>query len=372
MKFYMPARLSFQEGITPDFTGLLDDSRKTLFVVSETLIQDRPELLDLLPNGTETYSEAGSNPDIADLQAVPIDGSIRQVVGLGGGSKLDAAKILFARALLEDRYSLREIIEEPALLDAAAEKRSEYKLIQLPTTFGSSSEITKWGTVWDWEDKRKYSVSHDLLYADHALVYPSLSLTAPFDVTAYTGLDTLSHAIESFWNVKSNVLSRQFSLKSIEICLETLPLLLKHLDSVDLRKAMAQASVFAGLAFSQTKTAGAHSLSYPLTLHHKIPHGYACSLTLGAMFDLNLKKLPELASVLELFRAKYGKKDSPFNDCFQTFLEDCKVPNRFTAFEVRVEDIPRLVSESFHPDRINNMHHKLSEKDIRRILMSVL
>jgi alcohol dehydrogenase class IV len=165
MKFYMPARLSFHDGITPDFTGLLDNSRKTLFVVSGTLIQDRPELLDLLPEGTETYSEAGSNPDIANLQAVPIDGSIRQVVGLGGGSKLDAAKILFARALLEDRYSLQEIIGEPALLDAAAEKRSEYKLIQLPTTFGSSSEITKWGTVWDWEGKRKYSVSHDLHWA---------------------------------------------------------------------------------------------------------------------------------------------------------------------------------------------------------------
>lgn len=372
MNFYLPTKFAFHKGLHPNFSGMLDPEQNTLFVVSETLMNNRSDLLDYLPANTCTYSNVGSNPDIKALQDVEIPQGTKQVVGLGGGSKLDAAKVLFARSLVSDKYSIKELIQQPSLLDMAKSKRNDFSLIQLPTTFGSSSEITKWGTVWDWEEKKKYSVSHDLLYADHALIYPDLSLTAPFDVTAYTGLDTLSHAIESYWNVNSNVLSKQFSLKSITLCLATLPELLKNLHSRELRYVMAEASVLAGLAFSQTKTAGAHAISYPLTLHHDIPHGYACSLTLGAIFDLNIRKQPDLEEVLEIFRLNYGSSNTPFNECFQAFLISCNVPSTISKFNVTKNDIPRLAKESFHPDRINNMHHKLTLEDIEKILSSVL
>jgi alcohol dehydrogenase len=372
MNFYLPTSISFHKGLDPDFSGILDFEKDILLVVSQTLISKRPELYDLLPEKTITYNDVGSNPDIRALQAVELPPGIRQVIGLGGGSKLDAAKVLFARALMDDTCTISELLQHPERLAEAVPLRHEFRLIQLPTTFGSSAEITKWGTVWDWELKKKHSVSHDLLYADKAMIYPGLSLTAPFDVTAYTGLDTLSHAIESFWNVDSNLLSKQMSLKSIDICISTLPLLLKNLDSIELRHSMAEASVLAGLAFSQTRTAGAHAMSYPLTLHHNIPHGYACSLTLGAIFDLNMQKQPDLEHVLDIFRNKYGDSKASFNDCFQAFLIDCNVPRKISDFKVTKEDIPRLVAESFHPDRINNMQYKLTAKDIENILVSVL
>lgn len=372
MKFYLPTNFAFHKGKDPNFSGKLDPKKNTLFVVSETLMNTRSDLLNYLPANTCTYSNVGSNPDIKALQDVVIPPGTKQIIGLGGGSKLDAAKVLFARSLVSDNYSIKELIQQPSLLNIAKSNRGDFSLILLPTTFGSSSEITKWGTVWDWEEKKKYSVSHDLLYADHALIYPDLSLTAPFDVTAYTGLDTLSHAIESYWNVNSNVLSKQISLKSIELCINTLPQLLKNLGSGELRYSMAQASVLAGLAFSQTKTAGAHAMSYPLTLHHDIPHGYACSLTLGAIFDLNRQMQPDLEDVLAIFRSYYGNPNASFNDCFQAFLKECNVPRKLSDFNVKSIDIRRLVRESFHKDRINNMQHRLSENDIEKILFSVL
>ena len=87
-----------------------------------------------------------------------------------------------------------------------------------------------------------------------------------------------------------------------------------------------KASILAGFAFSQTRTAAAHELSYPLTLYNKIPHGYASSLTLGAIFDYNFSRQPELSQVLKIMRGKYGHSKSSFNDCFQSFLDDCEVP----------------------------------------------
>jgi alcohol dehydrogenase len=243
----------------------------------------------------------------------------------------------------------------------------------VPTTFGSSSEITKWATIWDWEDKKKYSISNELLYPDKALIFPELSLTASRDITAYTALDTLSHAIESIWNIHKNPVTFHHAIEAIEICIKNLPLLLDNLGSLEYRTKIAKASFFAGLAFSQTRTAAAHALSYPLTLYHEIPHGYACSLTLGAIFDFNLLiDSEDLGKVLALFRKYYGNNDSSFSECFSNFLVRCKVPMTLGEFGVSDSDVTRLVDNAFHPDRFKNMIHTLSESQVRAIYNETL
>jgi len=369
---YCPTRLFLKEGNSPEYSPFLNPSEKTFLVISKTLLQRRPEIVTKNTKPLSVFPMIGSNPDLEELQKIKIPHGINQVVGIGGGSKLDAAKAIFARAITRDKYSLKELINTPKLLSSLPQSRNNFNLVLIPTTFGTSSELTKWGTIWDWNEKKKYSISHEMLYADTALVYPELSLTAPRDVTAYTGLDTLSHALESFWNKDGNFVTRNHSLESIRICLETLPKLLKKLDSVKYRTRLAKASILAGLAFSQTRTAAAHSLSYPLTIHHDIPHGYACSLTLGAMFNYNLSKQPELKQVLKIFQNNYGNAKSSFNECFKRFLEDCDVPSRLSDFGVVATDIPRLVRDSFHPDRFNNMSYTLSSKEVGQIFQSVL
>ena len=136
---------------------------------------------------------------------------------------------------------------------------------------------------------------------------------------------------------------------------------------------MVKASLLAGLAYSQTRTAAAHSLSYPLTLFHNIPHGYACSLTLGAMFDYNLSvDEAKLVKILSIFQERYGNKGSSFQECFRNFLQDCDVPSRLSDFGVTAVDIPRLVTNAFQPDRFHNMVYTLSENEVRNIYESVL
>ncbi len=127
---------------------------------------------------------------------------------------------------------------------------------------------------------KKYSLARETLYPETALVDPLPTLGLPRAVTVSTGLDALSHALESIWNVNANPVSSNLAEIAAREVLEALPLLADDLASEVLRTRLARASLFAGLAFSNTRTALAHALSYHLTLHHGVPHGIACSFSL--------------------------------------------------------------------------------------------
>ena len=221
----------------------------------------------------------GSNPDYRSLHvacglyrdaAVPIDA----IVALGGGSVIDAAKVLAAAN--GDFARVRHFLET----GKGAEALGETPIIAVPTTSGTGSEVTSWATVWDTERMVKYSLARDSLYPECAIVDPLLTIGLPGSITVSTGLDALSHALESIWNVNANPVSSALAEAAAREIIEVLPHLALSLNDVDLRMRMARASLQAGLAFSNTKTALAPSLSYPITLQHKVPHGIACSFSL--------------------------------------------------------------------------------------------
>jgi phosphonate metabolism-associated iron-containing alcohol dehydrogenase len=212
----------------------------------------------------------GPNPDFIGLaQSCRLYSAASQpveaIVALGGGSVIDAAKVLAAASGDFDR--VRRFLETG--MGGA-----------VPTTSGTGSEVTSWATVWDTDAKTKYSLARDTLYPETALVDPLLTLGLPLGITVSTGLDALSHALESIWNVNANPVSTSLAEVAALEVLEALPLLARDLGNAELRQRLSRASLFAGLAFSNTRTALAHALSYHLTLHHGVPHGIACSFSL--------------------------------------------------------------------------------------------
>jgi len=226
-----------------------------------------------------TIDNVAANPDFLGLaqscrrfaEARPAP---ELIVALGGGSVLDAAKVLAAAG--GDFARVRRYLE-------TGEGESDLRftpIVAVPTTAGTGSEVTGWATVWDTAAKKKYSLSHERLYPEQAVVDPELTRAAPRDLTVSTGLDALSHALESIWNVNANPASTALAVAAARETLDCLPRLAEQLDSAALREAMARAASLAGLAFSNTRTALAHSLSYHLTLHHGVPHGIACSFSL--------------------------------------------------------------------------------------------
>ena len=112
----------------------------------------------------------------------------------------------------------------------------------------------------------KYSLAHPKLYPETAVLDPALTVGAPRELTLATGLDALSHALESIWNVNGNPVSASYAVEAAREIIDTLPRLMQRLDDVDLRARQAHASLLAGLAFSNTKTALAHNISYDITL----------------------------------------------------------------------------------------------------------
>jgi len=373
MENYNPTRVVLSGFDFNEISSYISLSEKTLLVISETLLNLRPDIPSFFPEDTFLYSTSGSNPDLHTIDKITFPESCSQVVGIGGGSKLDTAKALFSKLISRNSIPLERLVENPHLLDPFKSVRAQYKLVLVPTTFGSSSEITRWGTLWDFKKMKKFSVDNDILYADTALIDPGLSLSAPKEITAFTGLDVLSHALESLWNKKRNFITINYALNSIRICVESLPRLLKKLDSLEYREAMSKACLLAGYAFSQTRTSAAHALSYPLTLFHDIPHGFACSITLGPIFDYNIAKSQTgLIEVLDIFQNRYGNKNSSFHDCYKLFLEDCEVFSKLSEYGVKQADIPRLVDNAFHPDRFNNMLYELSLEQVKDIYHSVL
>jgi phosphonate metabolism-associated iron-containing alcohol dehydrogenase len=223
--------------------------------------------------------DVAPNPDFVGLEAncasygaastVP-----RVIVAVGGGSVLDAAKVLAAAN--GDFTTVRGYL----VSGQNGHAPPATPIIAVPTTSGTGSEVTSWATVWDSSAKKKYSLARPDLYPERALVDPLLTLGAPRGLTIATGLDALSHALESLWNVNANPVSGALAVRAARSVLEVLPALAEDLGNGTLRARMAQASLFAGLAFSNTKTALAHALSYHFTLHHGVPHGIACSFSL--------------------------------------------------------------------------------------------
>lgn len=206
------------------------------------------------------------------------------LVAVGGGSVIDTAKLLQVAAPTGEFAELLQALSG----GAQPEVEQSFPLIAVPTTAGTGSEVTPWATLWDRSSTapKKYSLHVDETWPEAALVDPSLTLSAPPAVTRNSALDALSHSLESIWNVNSNPVSDALAVEAARTVIATLPQLLETPDHRELRISMSRASLMAGLAFSNTRTALAHSISYEMTLKHGLPHGLACSFTLPLVWKL--------------------------------------------------------------------------------------
>ena len=217
------------------------------------------------------------------------------LIALGGGTTLDIAKVLRCRPVADEpRIDLRAACHRPTHLQgfepvaAALRGTAPWPALDLaplwmvPTTAGTGSEVTRWATVWDTDQhpQQKRSFDEPFGFAEKAFVDPLLTHSCPEAVTRDTALDALSHALEAIWNRHANPFSDVLAVSAAQKVLAWLPVALREPGNVQAREALSLASLEAGFAFSQTRTALAHALSYAVTLEQGVPHGLACGLWL--------------------------------------------------------------------------------------------
>ncbi len=242
------------------------------------------------PQLTGIENAVQPNPDVSWLAAMyervwREHAGVDCIVAFGGGSVIDCAKAMLTRTpsgrFDELLMHLQGGHEGMALSDAGART-----LIAIPTTAGTGSEVTPWATIWDAGAGSKYSLHQSWTWPTAAVIDPQLMLSLPQGITLASGLDALSHALESIWNVNRNPVSSALAAAAARSIVVTLPDLMAQPHQLALRERMATAALQAGLAFSNTKTALAHSLSYDITLHHGVAHGIACSFSLPHVMAL--------------------------------------------------------------------------------------
>ena len=286
------------------------------------------------------------------------------IVAIGGGSAIDLAKAISAFHGLKEIRSLKKITE--AIESGVYQKQKDgIDIIAVPSTAGTGAEITQWATIWDVNQRNKFSIDAKFLKPKLAMFIPELTITMPDKVTLSTGLDALAHAIEAFWAKKTNPMVQNFAGSAIQSIVGELGKTLNDLDNILYRENMCAASLQAALAFSQTRTTACHSISYPMTLHYKIPHGLAVAITLPVVAELNKGSFKN-DDILESFFADYGSIQK-WLDC----VSDKFVRLRLRNFGIHKSDIEFLADQAFTVGRMDNNPVAFDKNDIRDILLKV-
>ena len=350
-RYFNPVKMAFGVDVFDRLPELIAGRRYALVTYPDALFAELAERLrgragelvltvsDILPN-PDTRLLSGQAARFAAARNEP-----EVIVALGGGSVIDSAKV-FAAARGRFPTVLRFL-----QTGTGAEELSATPIIAVPTTAGTGSEVTSWATVWDTELGHKYSLARPNLYPEHALIDPRLMLGKPKQLTVSTGLDALSHALESLWNVNANPISANHAVAAAREILAVLPRLADALDDLDLRTRMAAAALSAGLAFSNTRTAIAHSISYPITLHHGVAHGIACSFTLPMI----LRSVSDIGGLAgEGLERIFGPDLSRGADALEQLLSELGVSTNAQAYGVEPDAWAGLILEAFGGERGQN------------------
>jgi phosphonate metabolism-associated iron-containing alcohol dehydrogenase len=260
-------------------------------IISSRNFEMSPFLEDLLmkigSENTFVYCQVKPNPDLDDIDKVVEKykrKNIKNIIGLGGGSVMDFSKILSVTLNCPLSNPLNSIFRSGKDVNFVR----DVFLVLVPSTCGTGSEVTPFATIWDGKNQKKRSLVTDSIFADLAYLDPKLTNSLNREQILYPALDLISHCLESLWNRNKNPITIAFSYQALSLVIEAFSTYQNEEKlNVDLVKLQA-ASTIAGFAISRTRTAIAHSISYPLTIQHRIPHGLAASFTLIPLLELNL------------------------------------------------------------------------------------
>lgn len=374
-RFYNPVRIIEGYGAVKNLDEILNElnihNGNVLLIIWDECIRENSDIKELITDNTginfKTIVFKKSNPDTEDLFDLYIktkDENYSLVVAVGGGSVLDMAKSLCCL------YG-NDIKSEPEIRQGIKDKsftKPGCKWIGIPTTAGTGSETTCWATVWNTIENSKLSLESKENYAYAALVDPQFAATMPPSLAVSSALDAVAHATEAYWAKASNIISKNYSLRAISLIMNNIMDLFDKDKSEMAHNFMAQGSMLAGLAFSNTKTTACHSISYPLTLKYHIPHGIAVSMLIAPVMRVNI----DVVEDKEMLLSAYGVSDvNELETKINTIIKRAEIPNRLSLWGADREDLKELAKSCRTKGRIDNNPVDLSEETIVDILNSI-
>jgi len=352
--YYMPVRIVYFQNAIENIDKYIN-GRKTLLITSEGFLKrglvDRVK--SLTGNIVDVICDIKSHPEFKDLEVLynritNIDFDL--ILAIGGGSVLDASKFCSVQNSKREYQFVHDLIKGKI-------PKKDYKLIPIisvPTTSGTGSEITPWATIWDMDEKKKYSLHLPELFSEVAIYDPTLVLSVPKNITIQTGLDTLSHALESIWNKNASPITVKYAIESAKLIIEYLPKLSNALSSIIYRDKIMKSSMYAGLAFSNTQTAIAHAISYYITTQKGIEHGIACSFTLPMLID---KIIGQYEFIDVALKDIFGELSS---EPLRRFMNELGVSTVFKDYGIGKKELEQIQNSLKNNQRSGNSLLKLN------------
>ncbi len=282
----VPSTIEFGSAKIATLKDHLKSSRKVFFLIDDPVLQGlEPLLREIGQMGIETEisSEIVPEPPIESLKNLlpPVAAfNPDTVVGIGGGSTMDLAKLV--SVLLNSDQKIKEIIGINNV------KRRSVKLVTAATTAGTGSEVTPIAVLTDIKAGLKKGVVSKYLVPDVAIVDPALTIGMPAALTAVTGMDAITHCIEAYTNRFAHPIIDILALEGIKLMCKNLEKAVADGKNLEARSAMALGSMYGGLCLGPVNTAAVHALAYPLGGLYKISHGTSNSVLLPFVMKFNL------------------------------------------------------------------------------------
>lgn len=329
--------------------------------------------LEALGASTQISTEIEPEPSFDALHNLL--GAVRSfgpdtVVGIGGGSTLDLAK------LVSVLFSGEQKVEDIIGIDRVAARKT--RLVTIPTTSGTGSEVTPIAILSDVEHKLKKGIVSRSLIPDVAIVDPELTLSVPPAVTASTGMDAMTHCIEAFTNRHAHPIIDNIAIEGIRLIGSALQKAVQSGSDLEARTHMALGSLYGGLCLGPVNTAAVHAMAYPLGGEFKIAHGVANSVLLPFVMFFNLPTCTEKYARIALSLGVPPGKD-PEAVARRGILrirelsENCGIPSGLKALGIPESAIPRMAEGALQVKRLmDNNPRSITLDDAVKIYRNAL
>lgn len=349
---------------------------KALVVTDAMLVQCgvAEKIENVLKDGGISYEiddEVKPNPTIDNvhtgLDKLKASGA-NFIIAVGGGSVIDTAKAVAVIANNPDNYDV------VSLEGVDKSKNPPMPIIAVPTTAGTGSETTMDYVITNTEQKRKMACMDSMVVPVVAILDTDIMASLPLKMTAATAMDALTHAVESYLSKGAFDFSEMLSLKAVSLISANFLKVIKNLNDLEARKALAMAQYMAGMSFTNVGLGIVHSMAHPLSAFYDVPHGVANALILPYVLKFNSvaceDKMITLAKAFDPeFDERYGSEAATERcvELINTFNSVAGLPHKLKEINVNKEDIDALAGEALNDAATPDNRREVNIEDFKKL-----
>ena len=357
LSIHFPGKLVFGNGCLqqlPEEIAAHTPARVFIVTIKPLIPQLENLIRKLSEKGihTATYTGIVREPSYQDLErvmaeATPFDPDV--VLGIGGGSVLDIAKLVAAQ--LGNEQTLKDYVGIGLL------KGRQRKLICIPATSGTGSEVSPNAILVDDADDQKKGIISPYLVPDMVYVDPLLTVSVPPDITAATGLDALTHCLEAYTNLFAQPFIDLYAFEGMRLIAANLVRAVRNGSDEEARSQVAMGSLLGGFCLGPVNTAAVHALSYPLGSSFHLPHGLSNALLLPYVMEFNLPAAPaRYAGVARALGCDAGKDDTATAEKgiakVRELIRECGIPATLKEVGVPYDAIETMAADAMKITRL--------------------